>query len=825
MTVRLERPDTPRRPDRLRAAELLQASAVLVALVVVFLWQPISSNGYYATTDMLQSSPLLRVAPAGYTIENNLLGDPVWQMHPWLEWNRDRLRQGDLPLWNPYNGSGVPHLANNVSAVLSPFSVPFYALPFRVALFVAAGFKLFVLGLFTYLYLRRLRVSHLAGTLGAVAFMFSAYNLLWLNWPHPGAGICLPAGLYLVEVALAAADRTRRWAALAAYAGIVAWAFLAGHPETLFFCLGLVIVYTVVRLATAGGTGRERVVRISEVAAATLLGAGISMVQTLPFLEYLVRSTSYAEGSTRALTHFDPRFTTLHAFPNLFGSPATRYYDPGPLRGTLRLPNGDPIVSNYNEAVGFYIGLVVLLLAGAGAVSLVRRRAEAPTDVPRLVAGFFTVTAVVWFLWVHDIAGINSFVGRAPIVELSVVSRSQPMWLFALACLAAIGLDHLCAPRRRPAVAAAGFLAGAGALLALALVSQRLLRDYFAGQPSNGVASALGRGEVQEHLRFIGLTFAAGAGAVALLIMARGRSWARIAGGAGLVAMVFAQSGFLLRHYNPTIEPQYFYPEPPAMAAVLQTVGTETVLVDGLMNADVNLWYRLHMPTSYDGMGVENYDLLQRRILAVPDAIHWDRLAKVLGIRYVATTGEATGMARVGGAGAVGVFQVPGGVPRYFSPAGAQAVGGNEEALSMLERAGFDTLQTALIHAEIPTTTGTAGTVEVLREDAEEIHLRVDRASPGWLVALSTRFPGWEATVNGRAVPLRRANVAFTALPVDAGASDVVLRLRPKSVKYGLAITAGSLLVIAGLMAWTLRPAPAPTAGGRRRGTTARRGG
>ena len=261
------------------------------------------------------------------------------------------------------------------------------------------------------------------------------------------------------------------------------------------------------------------------------------------------------------------------------------------------------------------------------------------------------------------------------------------------------------------------------------------------------------------------------------------------------------------------------------MAAVLQAVGTETVLVDGIMNADVNLWYRLHMPTSYDGMGVENYDLLQRRILAVPDAIHWERLAKVLGIRYVATTGQATGMRRVGGAGAVNVFEVPNGMPRYFSPAGARAVAGNEEALGLLERAGFDTLQTALIHAQVTTTTGDAGTVAVLREDAEEIRLRVDRTSPGWLVALSTRFPGWEATVNGKTVPLRRANVAFTALPVEAGASDVVLRYRPKSVKYGLAITAGSLLVSAGLLAWTLRPAPAPTAGGRRRGRTAHQAG
>ncbi|HEX3622270.1 MAG TPA: YfhO family protein [Acidimicrobiales bacterium] len=787
--------------------QVLQASAVLAALLVVFLWQPISSNGYYATTDLLQSSPMLRDAPANYTVKNALLGDPVWQMHPWLEWNRDQLSHGRLPVWNPYNAAGVPHLANSVSAVLSPFSLPFYALPFRIALFLAAGLKLFVLGLFTYLYLRRLRVSHLAGIVGAVAFMFSAYNILWLNWPHPGAAVCLPAGLWLVEVARAAADRARRWAALAAYAGIVAWAFLAGHPETLFFCMALVLGYAVVRLGLTAGPARQRVGRVAEVGAATLLGAGISGVQTLPFVEYLLRSTSYAEGATRALTHFDPRFATLLAFPNLFGSPATNYYDPGPLRGTLRLPGGAAIGSNYNEAVGFYIGLLVLLLAGAGAVSLVRRRGgDHAAEAPRVVVAFFTVTAALWFLWAHDIGGLGRVVGSLPLVELSVVSRSQPVWLFALSCLAAVGLDHLCAPRGRRLLVGAAFAAGGAVLLLLALVSERLLRNYFGGLPANTVASALARKAVGQHIRYISLTFVAGVGAVGLLVAGRGRSWTRVGGGALLVAMVFAQSGFLLRHYNPTVDPRYFYPVTPAVTAVSDAVGSDTVLIDGLMNPDTNLWYRLHMPTSYDGVGVADYDLLQRRMLAVPDAIHWDRLAKVLGVRYVATTGVAVGMQEVGRSGSVGVFRVPGGSPRYYSPGDALPVAGNEDALRLLERPDFDPQQTVLIHAAVAASVGAAGAVEVIREDPTEIHLRVARDSPGWLVALVTRYPGWKATVNGRTVPLRRANVAFTAVPVGPGASDVVLRYQPDSVRYGLALTAASLLVVVALLGWSVGP-------------------
>ncbi|MDP8937046.1 MAG: YfhO family protein [Actinomycetota bacterium] len=808
--TRRERATTP--------GQVGQAGAVLVVLVVVFLWEPISSNGYYATTDLLQESELFRVAPEGYTAENPLLGDPVWQMHPWLEWNRDRLARGDLPVWNPYNAGGAPHLANNVSAVLSPFSLPFYVLPFRIALFAAAGFKLLALGMFTYLFLRRVRLSHVAGVLGAVAFTFSAYNVLWVNWPHPGAAICLPAGLYLVEVALQAANRRRRWAALTAYAGVVAWAFLAGHPETLFFSLGLVLAYAALRVVIAEGPIRRRVGRATEIAGATVLGAGLSAVQTLPFLEYLFRSTAYAEGSTRALTHFDARFTTLHAFPNLFGSPATRYYDPGPLRGTLRLPGGDAIGSNYNEAVSFYIGLAVLLLAGVGVASLVRRRSATGPASPFVVT-FFTVTAVLWFLWVHDIGGLGRLVGSLPLVELSVVSRSHPVWLFALSCLAAVGVDFLSAPRRRPLVAGLAIVVTGAALLALALVSQRMVRNYFGGQPGNGVASELAREVVRQHLRYVSVSFLAAVAAAALLVVGRGRSWARIGGGTVLVGVVFAQTGFMLRQYNPTIDPRYFYPVSPAMAALRDTVGAETVMVDGLMNPDTNLWYRLRIPSSYDGSGVYHYDLLQRRLLALPEPIRSERLVNTLGIGYVASTAVLpgtvpAGMERVGGSGRVGIFRVPGSPPRFFSPAGVRSVRDDEEALRTLEQPGFDTRRTVLVHGDVPGADGTSGTVRVVREDPTEIHLRVERDDPGWLVALVTRYPGWTVTVNDRPVRAHRANVAFTALPLGGGTSEVVLRYLPGSVRYGFLLSVGSLVVLVGLTGYNIRP-------GRRRPATA----
>src|SRR5207244_11975112 len=112
----------------------------------------------------------------------------------------------------------------------SPFSVPFYALSFRAALVAAAFLKLFLLGLFTYLFLRELRLIHLAALVGAVAFMFSAYNVLWLNWPQPGAAVLLPAGLYFVERAVHADERRRLVAGLVGLALAVAGGLVAGHP-------------------------------------------------------------------------------------------------------------------------------------------------------------------------------------------------------------------------------------------------------------------------------------------------------------------------------------------------------------------------------------------------------------------------------------------------------------------------------------------------------------------------------------------------------------------------------------------------------------------
>jgi hypothetical protein len=575
-------------------------------------------------------------------------------MQPFLAWNRDEVRQGRLPLWNPYNGWGAPHLANYQSAVFSPYSLPFYLLDFRAALLTAACLKLVSLGWFTYLFLRRLALAHAAALVGAVAYAFGGYHVVWLGWAHVGAAIGLPAGAYCVERALRAGrpGLDGRAPALIGLTLALAAGLLAGHPETTFYSLLLLGAYALVRLLTAGPSWRWRGAAAGQFLAAAALALALCAAQLLPFAEYLRHSAALAERSTGPFAFaggvptFMPHFAPLLAFPDLLGNPALRYDEPVMLR-----------VTNYVEANGHYLGLIALFLAGLG---LAGARRSAP-------AACFGGAAAVWLLYVYNVGGFGEVVSRLPVFGVAVPARSQEVWLFSLSCLAAFGAQRLLdgagpdrAGRRRMGRAGVGGLAGWGlALLAVALAGAWALLDWAARQPGNAVTSGAARAVVGPHLAVVGLTTgAAVAVVVATLALPRLRRSPRApaALGAALIGLIFLQTGFLLRDFNPTVEERLVFPTSPALAAVRARVGDgQTLWLDGAkLPANTNLWYRLRTPSNHDAFGVGSYEALHRALVdqwhpaeehtARPRSL---RGLQLLGIQHVATAQSYPGARRV----------------------------------------------------------------------------------------------------------------------------------------------------------------------------------
>ena len=125
------------------------------------------------------------------------------------------------------------------------------------------------------------------------------------------------------------------------------------------------------------------------------------------------------------------------------------------------------------------------------------------------------------------------------------------------------------------------------------------------------------------------------------------------------------------------------------------------------------------------------------------------------------------------------------------------------------------------IHDRLPPASrpGTVATAD--RPGPGEWEIKTSGGFPSLLVVAETYFPGWEATVDGKAVEVVQADGAFVGVPLPAGDHVVhVEYVRPAAAVVGRIITFGTIVVV--LFLWwrrrhggrvTGRPL---TAGGRR---------
>jgi hypothetical protein len=94
-----------------------------------------------------------------------------------------------------------------------------------------------------------------------------------------------------------------------------------------------------------------------------------------------------------------------------------------------------------------------------------------------------------------------------------------------------------------------------------------------------------------------------------------------------------------------------------------------------------------------------------------------------------------------------------------------------------------------------PQTFQPAGTVQDFVEQANTLQLKADTPTPQLLVITTTWYPGWKAHVDREEVPVYRVNGSFMAIPVPAGQHTVSLRFWPAWIVW-LAAFNGLVLVV-----------------------------
>ncbi|MBI3300023.1 MAG: DUF2079 domain-containing protein [Elusimicrobia bacterium] len=399
----------------------------------------------------LAAALLLWVAPALLRPGNALanFGDLYAYHIPLQHLAAARLESGELPFWNPYIFSGMPHLANPQTALFYPPAALLRLFPLAWAFSLYLVLHLALAGAGAHLLARRLG----AGPAGAAA-LAAAYTLSPFVAGRVLQGVpTLLASLAWVPWCWLALHDRRAWL----LAGTWALQGLSGHPQ-----FAAVNAAAMALWAAAEPRGRGRTF-----AAAAAAAVALALIQAVPAAALLARSSraGLPEAFTAAYS-MPPKALVSLLVPGAFGTPAA---------GTFA---GDP--SEWFEEYTLQLGAGPLVLAAVGAAAM---------PAARLGLGLAAAGAALaagrhapwWPLW-----------RRSPLAALSRVPARWGLWtLWGLWLAAAVGWARFSGGRLRLARGAAAVVI----LIQSAFYGAASLRVEAAGPylaPNRAVAAALG---------------------------------------------------------------------------------------------------------------------------------------------------------------------------------------------------------------------------------------------------------------------------------------------------------------------------------------------
>ncbi|HEY5244803.1 MAG TPA: hypothetical protein VIJ60_03980, partial [Acidimicrobiales bacterium] len=322
-----------------------------------------------------------------------IAGDNAIQNFPLRVFSGQLIRQGHLPLWNPYIWSGSPLLGGLNAGSLYPLTFVFAVLPAvaswvvnLLAVYWAAGLGLYALG-------RQLRLRPLPCLLAALTYSLTgmmssqlvhlpvAQGMGWmpllvlaqlrLSWAVLGVGPAVALGEPGVSAPSGKAGRAWPWVVLlAAMIGLVA---LTGEPRSMVEAevVGVVVTAWLVLRPYGGAavTIGRRAAFLGLSAVAAVWGAALAAAQLVPGWSFINASQRASESYTFfGAGSLHVSWSILMLVPDLFGGD-----------GVFNQP---AYFNRYNlPEVTAYVGLLPLVAVAALLVrSFGRRRDPRSSD-------------------------------------------------------------------------------------------------------------------------------------------------------------------------------------------------------------------------------------------------------------------------------------------------------------------------------------------------------------------------------------------------------------------------------------------------------------
>ena len=109
--------------------------------------------------------------------------------------------------------------------------------------------------------------------------------------------------------------------------------------------------------------------------------------------------------------------------------------------------------------------------------------------------------------------------------------------------------------------------------------------------------------------------------------------------------------------------------------------------------------------------------------------------------------------------------------------------------------------------SQVPVSTDDSLRLQYVVEAFDANNLRVRVVNPGsgsWMFYSDVWHPSWRATVNGKPVPVYRADLAYKAVPLAAGENVVLLRFGSTTFSWCAMLLAMNALAWLGGLSWMM---------------------
>jgi len=690
---------------------------------------------------------------------DRFIGSFDTQLHFWnFYFIREQIFNGNLPFWNPYYYCGQPFLANPVVALFYPSTLLFLTLPFPMAFNIDIVAHLFIASTGAYFLVYKLTGRKRAGIASAIIYCLNGYFLIRIFTGHLNlyhAAALIPWIFLCIEKFI----QTSRKSFIIAAGGLVGLQILSGDAQTCYYTSLMLAVFYFFRHILRWYRYQSFTTLWKSGLLLTLvpmIAVGIGAVQIIPSMEFI-------SNSQRAENSYE--YSTYRSFPpeNFF---------------TFLVPHPkDSLLTIDGEFTG-YAGIFSILLGLIGAFFSKNREY-------RNCFGIVLILSVIIMLG-HYTPIFQIFYNFVPMVSsFRIPSRCMIMILLCLAVFAGFGVQHILEfsfTKKQNSICIA-----VGSILLILIIS--------------------GSNVFQIKILSIEVISAVLFTIASILILL----WIRYSKRTDLISiaillLIFADLYKIYATQIPTLDQNEIFKKQPFEKNITDTGYDRVMMPLVLYNLSRGHYFQLFHANGNASAVTGDLYRFMHEMAGVPiqkfkthtfnpDIFDKDRIfsSKVMGIKYGIQMNES---------GEGNLLKASIVMPRAVMVKRSLIIPDLQDQIDFMKMSVFNPMKLVLLQEPVDGHTDGMSAKETTAEDktritryeSNQFTIETSSEDDSYLVLSELFYPGWRAWVDGKEVPILRANFLLRAVSLKSGNHQILFRFEQQHFITGAIITGLTLL-------------------------------